>query len=1465
MKRTRTRFRRLLAACLSAAMLVTGMGAWGAAAADDTAQQLEDMGKIKSRFAEYFLSMDYSDDRYADMTQAESYLETIQDDGSWADIDYYDQTHTANGLTWQPKKALARMLAMSMAYCDADGKYYQDADMLNAVQKGLEHWRTIRDANPDQPDYEGPWCSNWWENGFGIGQYLYKIGILLEQELTTDNLAMICRKLDSFGNTGTGQNALWQTQNALHRALLENNAETFTRIVNECLSVNLGRSDDLAAEALMVDNSFHAHGNLMYSNGYGKSLIQDLSLWIYFLRDTSFALPQKTLDLMADYILDGNRWMIRGELLEIGTLYQSFEGNWAYNNYAAPIERMIASDPDRADEYQVLLDNITRKRTDNGLSGNKAMWTSAYMSHMREGYGVNVRTDNASMKSTEWRSTWPGEELGCLVFWTTAGMTTVAVDGDEYNSVLPTYDWRHLPGTTTPYYFSDRYNDFDNGNDDSIGVSNGEYGAISYTYEKTDIRQTSGNEYSGATTGGKKSVFFFDDEYVALGADIHSNHKAAIHTTVNQTKATDVSVDGKTVSSGTNGADYTANWVYNNKIGYVFPEQTAVKVSNLDQTGMNPSLFEQTGDVEDTFTLWIDHGVAPENAGYAYIVLPDATQTQVEAYSESNPIVIVANTAQVQAVRHETLKQTQINFYEAGTLEYAPGKTVSVDGACSLIIDESGNVPVITEAVSNLQPETVRTVQLTIDGQTSRTMFRSGAQPYAGQSITLTAGDSSMIQAGASAEGHSVGQAFDGDANTVWQAASAADSWIMYDMRENMDLDAFTIQWGDVYPTKYDVLVSTDGKDWTTAYTTENGDGGTDELSLDDSARYWKLVCREMNQNNGVKVAEITFTDKDFPLATPDYPDMTALRQAVGQSVQEDLYTEDSLSVYRQALKKAQKLLVLPYATQNMVEQTTAELNDALQNLAFRDLGRVMATLVWDNPTISGHKQTLGTAWTDFDSVVDVDGRDLSKIYLFFTLRIDCEEERTGMFSSGRILLKSSTTNGQENSVYCTIPSLNLHEGENVLYLPLSSLTGQNGSMDWSDVRAFRMYVDSLNQYDLDVSLTFSNIEIRDSENRPPDSPEKAELKQLLRAQRTDLTLYTLESAAAYNELFLKGWEVYNDFEATEDEVAQMLADIKAADNLLVLDENAKTVVGTLLDGEKQSTEKHDMQVTVEVDTPIDLTPYTEGELYLQFDMRVDTSHTDPAPSSDDWLAKVLNGRVELGESDAASRTVIIKPLHSLGYVTRSGAWATVRVTIPEELRAKGNVQSFFMNLFNDTSALNGADGTDADGVAWSNSSGVTFSVRNIRILADKFEEEPEPVDRSKLQQALATRKTGSQLDGYTDESVVAYNKLFDDAQAVYDNLEATQRQIDDAAASLKDADQVLVEKTPEPVVTPGDVDGENGITANDALLVLQAATNKIILEGDALTAADVDGIPGVSANDALMVLQRAVGKITQF
>ncbi len=68
-----------------------------------------------------------------------------------------------------------------------------------------------------------------------------------------------------------------------------------------------------------------------------------------------------------------------------------------------------------------------------------------------------------------------------------------------------------------------------------------------------------------------------------------------------------------------------------------------------------------------------------------------------------------------------------------------------------------------------------------------------------------------------------------------------------------------------------------------------------------------------------------------------------------------------------------------------------------------------------------------------------------------------------------------------------------------------------------------------------------------------------------------------------------------------------------------------------------------------------------------------------------------------------------------------------------------------------------------------------------------------------------------------------------------------------------------------EESVVPGDVDGQAGVTAGDALLVLQVATQRLTLEEDALKAADVDGQNGVTASDALLILLVATQKITSF
>lgn len=62
-----------------------------------------------------------------------------------------------------------------------------------------------------------------------------------------------------------------------------------------------------------------------------------------------------------------------------------------------------------------------------------------------------------------------------------------------------------------------------------------------------------------------------------------------------------------------------------------------------------------------------------------------------------------------------------------------------------------------------------------------------------------------------------------------------------------------------------------------------------------------------------------------------------------------------------------------------------------------------------------------------------------------------------------------------------------------------------------------------------------------------------------------------------------------------------------------------------------------------------------------------------------------------------------------------------------------------------------------------------------------------------------------------------------------------------------------------------GDVDGDGAITAKDALMVVQAVNDLILItdESDAFLRADVDGDGVLTEADALRILQYVSGKIS--
>ena len=391
---------------------------------------------------------------------------------------------------------------------------------------------------------------------------------------------------------------------------------------------------------------------------------------------------------------------------------------------------------------------------------------------------------------------------------------------------------------------------FTNGTEHTIGVSNGKYGNTAYDMNKKGTKV-------------KKGYFFFDDEFVALGSGINSTEGVNIHTTLNQCEAEDVNVGGQSVAEGTKEQIYNTNWLYNGKVGYVFLENTDVVVSNSVQTN-NPSLWDEAkkNETPATFTAYLDHGLKPSNDSYAYIVVSNTTAGAVSQYAGNTPVTVIANNEKVQAVRHDGLKQTQINFYQAGSLEYKDGYIITVDQPCSIIIDESEDTRKISVAVNDTAANQTVNVNLNYDNQETQTTFVSGALPYAGQTMTLSEGSDNRYHTNSSMIGHEVEKAFDGDENTYWQSEETQNEWISMFTGNNKHLASMNILWGDNYASAYDVMVSQDGKNYELLKSVSNGDGKTDTIELKGVYPYIKIIMKDGN-GNCFEIKEITFKASD--------------------------------------------------------------------------------------------------------------------------------------------------------------------------------------------------------------------------------------------------------------------------------------------------------------------------------------------------------------------------------------------------------------------------------------------------------------------------------------------------------------------------------------------------------------------------------------------------------------------------
>ena len=121
----------MLSLVMVLSLVLTGISKTRAA----TPQQ--DMVTIKTRLKEYFLELDTIDDgakvETCTVSNAKSYLDMIQDDGSFDDVDYDATNSAANGGAWSPYLALDRLQAIAIAYHKAGNDLYQKQEVVDKL------------------------------------------------------------------------------------------------------------------------------------------------------------------------------------------------------------------------------------------------------------------------------------------------------------------------------------------------------------------------------------------------------------------------------------------------------------------------------------------------------------------------------------------------------------------------------------------------------------------------------------------------------------------------------------------------------------------------------------------------------------------------------------------------------------------------------------------------------------------------------------------------------------------------------------------------------------------------------------------------------------------------------------------------------------------------------------------------------------------------------------------------------------------------------------------------------------------------------------------------------------------------------------------------------------------------------------------------------------------------------------
>lgn len=613
-----------------------------------------------------------------------SILDRMQEDGSFKNINYTDLSRLAG---FPHRRHTSDLVYLAKAYKNKGSTYHKSKKLKKSINTSLKYW-------VDHDFFGDNWHNNQISTPTNLVHLMLVFGDNIPKDLVDKAQPIIGRAhMEASGARPSGDRIV--IAGILAKNLLFiGDREQFGEII-ELIEGEVKFST--GSRGMQHDFSFHHRidrVNNTTSYGYGK-YANVFGEWSYYVANTEYAFSVEKINHLVDYYLDGIcKQLVYGVYIDISVKNRSITHKATFKPQSTlEIERLLFGTDYRKEELEEII-RLRKGESQPSLSFSKFFWQTEHFVFQRPNFYTTVRMHSTRNRNMEVPYNGPGK----TTHHRADGTNYLQLKGDEYLNIWPVYDWQKVSGTTVvqkPELYGPTEIQKDGLTDFVGAVTDGLYGAVAYDFR-------SPHDFVSA----KKSWFFFDDEYVCIGTDIKSSQRLPVFTTINQVlMKSDVAgkINGQIIAKlgNTSRKLNAVKWVYQDKVGYIFPDTTTIFLSNQAEEGRWSDITDQKNISEEivskeVFTLGFDHGERPRDASYQYIVVPDVSEQEISETSETNRgIEILSSSSEIHAVKNTKLNIYQLAFYQAGEVELSSGSSIRMDSQGMIMLKM--NVNRITE------------------------------------------------------------------------------------------------------------------------------------------------------------------------------------------------------------------------------------------------------------------------------------------------------------------------------------------------------------------------------------------------------------------------------------------------------------------------------------------------------------------------------------------------------------------------------------------------------------------------------------------------------------------------------------------------------------------------------------------------------------------------------------------------